>query len=100
MRCNTLQHTAKHYNTLQHAATSFLECPSSDPLTEEIRLKMFGSPDPSVFLIDLLSARDSVYSRENLYEILGTPVKTSLIWFDMHGDCCENLLEILAVVII
>jgi len=35
------------------------------PLTEEIRSEKFGSPDLSVFLIDLLSDGDSVYSREN-----------------------------------
>jgi len=34
---------------------------------------------------------DSIYTRENLYEILGTPVKTSLL---------EKLLEILAIIII
>jgi len=49
---------------------------SRKPLTNEIRLQIFGSPDLSVFLIDLLSAGDSVYSRENVLEILGTPVKT------------------------
>jgi len=46
---------------------------------EEIVLKIFGSPDLTVFLLDLLSAGDSVYSRENLLENLGTPVKTCLI---------------------
>jgi len=49
------------------------------PLTEEIRLQKFGSPDLSVFLIDLLSDRDSTYSRENACVILGFPVKTCLI---------------------
>jgi len=48
-------------------------------LTEEIRLKLFGSPDLTVFLLDLLSAGDSVYSRENSLENLRTPVKTCLI---------------------
>ena len=46
---------------------------------EEIVLKIFGSPDLTVFLLDLLSAGDSVYSRENLLENLGTSVKTCLI---------------------
>jgi len=48
------------------------------PPTEEIRLQIFGSPDPdlSVFLIDLLSDGDSVFSREFLFEIVGIPVKT------------------------
>jgi len=44
-----------------------------EPLTDEIRLQIFGSPDLSVFLIDLLSAGDSVYSRENLFENLWLP---------------------------
>jgi len=42
------------------------------PLMEEIRPQIFGSPDRTD--LDLLSAGDSVYSRENLLEILGTPV--------------------------
>jgi len=49
------------------------------PLTEEIRLKIFGSPDLSVFLIDLLTGGDSIYSRENSFEMFGTPVKMCLI---------------------
>ena len=49
------------------------------PLTEEIRLRMFGSPDLSVFLRDLVSDKDPVYSRENLFENLGTPEKMCLI---------------------
>jgi len=49
------------------------------PLTEEIRLKIFGSPDLSVFLKDLLSDGDSLYPRDNLFEVLGTPVETCLI---------------------
>jgi len=54
---------------------------------QEIRLEIFESRDLSVFPMDLLSDGDSVYSRENLYENLGTPVKTCLI-------CREKLLEI------
>jgi len=49
------------------------------PLTAKIILKIFGSPDLTVFPQDLLSARDSVYTRENSFEILGTPLKTCLI---------------------
>jgi len=49
------------------------------PLTEEIRLQIFGSPDLSVVLIDLFSAGGSVSSLEILFENLGTPVKTCLI---------------------
>jgi len=68
-----------------------------DPLTEEIRLNMFWSPHLSVFLVDILSVRDSVYSRENLFEILGTPMKMCLI---CTGTPVKNLLDILAIVII
>jgi len=42
------------------------------PLTEEIRLKIFGSPDMPVFPATLLSDGDSVYSRENPFEIWDT----------------------------
>jgi len=49
------------------------------PLTEEIVLKIFGSSDLTVFLLDLLSAGDSVYSRENSFGNLGKPLKTCLI---------------------
>jgi len=59
----TLQHTATHCNT---------------PLTEETRLKIFGSPDLPDFWVNLLSDGDSVYLPENLFEILGTHVKTNL----------------------
>jgi len=54
---------------------------------EEMRLKKIGSPDLPDFRVDLLSEGNSfVYSRENSFEIFGTPVKTCLI--------CENVLEI------
>jgi len=43
-----------------------------------------------------LSDGDSVYSRETLFEILGSPENV----FDMYRESGENLLEILAVVII
>jgi len=41
--------------------------------------KRFGSRDLTIFLLDLLSDGDSIYTRENLYEKLGTHVKTCLI---------------------
>jgi len=50
------------------------------PLIEEITLKRFGSRDLSVFPIDLLSDGDCVYSTENLFAILGTPVTACLIY--------------------
>jgi len=61
-----------------------------NPLTEEIRLQIFGSPDLSVFPIDLLSDldRDSVYSREILFEIWGIPVKTCLMCTGTPGKAC------------
>jgi len=51
----------------------------SRPLTKEFRLKIFGCPDLSVLLIDLLSDGDSVYSTENVLGILGTLLKTCFI---------------------
>ena len=39
------------------------------PLTNEIRLEIFGSRDVSIFLMDLLGDGNSVYSRENSFEI-------------------------------
>jgi len=56
---------------------SYLVCRT--PPTEEIILKIFGSSNLTVFLLDLLIAGDSVYSRENLFENLGTPLKRCLI---------------------
>ena len=61
----------------------------SSPLTEEIRLEIFGFPDLSVFL-RLLSDEDSVYTLENLYEKLGTPVKTCLICKGTPVKTCRN----------
>jgi len=49
------------------------------PLTEEIRLRIFGSPDYPVFLDIHLSDGESVYTRENPFAVLGTPKKTCLI---------------------
>jgi len=47
------------------------------PLTEEtLRLQIFGSPDLCGFPAHSLSDGDSVYSRENLFQILGTPATT------------------------
>jgi len=41
-----------------------------------------------------LSDGDSVYTCENLFEILGTPVN----FFESYGDSRENLFEILVIV--
>ena len=61
---------------------------SHDFLTifSEIRLKIFGSRDLTIFSFDLLSDGDSVYTRESSYENLGTPVKACL-------RCTGNVLE-------
>jgi len=48
----------------------------SRPLTEEIRLKIFGSQDSQGFAASFCIDGDAVYSRETLFEILGTPEKT------------------------
>jgi len=48
-------------------------------LTDEIRLQIFGSPELPDCRVDLLRNGDSVYSRENMFEILGIPEKTCLI---------------------
>ena len=58
------------------------------PLTEEIRIKMFESRDLTIFLSDLLSDGDSIYSRVNLHENLGTPVKTYLICTGIPVKTC------------
>jgi len=44
-------------------------------------------------LLDLLSAGDSVYSRENLLEILGTPVITCLICTGTPVKTCWNFWQ-------
>jgi len=61
--------------------------PRATPLTEEIRLEIFGSRDLPDFWVDLSSDGDSVYSRETLFAsvILGNV-------FNMYGDSRENLL--------
>jgi len=50
--------------------------------------KFFGSRDLSVFLLDLLSDGDSVYSTETDFGILGTPLKTCLICMGIPGETC------------
>jgi len=49
------------------------------PHTEEIRIKIFASQDSPVIPAFFCSDRDSVYSRENLFKIVGAPEKTCLI---------------------
>jgi len=66
---------------------------SDSPLTEEIRLQMFGSGDLPDFRVDLLSNGDYIYSRETLFAMYGDSRG------NLYGDSRGNLLEILAVVI-
>ena len=66
---------------------------SHTPLTEEIRPQIFGSPDLTVFLLDLLSDGDSVYTRENVYENCGIPVKTCLICTGTPVKTCWKIWE-------
>jgi len=66
----------------------------SNPLTEEIRLQIFGSRDLSVSPIDLLSDGDSVYSTEKVFGILGTPVSTCLICVWTPVKTCEIIWQL------
>ena len=52
---------------------------SHGPLTEEIRHQIFGSRDLTMFLLDLLSDGDSIYTTEKSCEPLGIPVKKFLM---------------------
>jgi hypothetical protein len=45
------------------------------PITEEIRLNIFGFPD---YTVSPYNQGTLVYSRENLFEILEAPMKTYL----------------------
>ena len=58
------------------------------PLPEEVRLKIFGSPDYPVFLDSLSSDEDSVYLSENLFEVLGTHEKTCLMCTGTPVNMC------------
>jgi len=59
------------------------------PLTEEIRPKIFESPD-SVGFLPLFSVTGTpVYFAEKMLEFFGTPVKTYL----KVGESRENLLK-------
>jgi len=63
------------------------------PLTDEIRLEIFGSPDYPDFLDSLLSDGDSVYSSETFFEILGTPEKTYLICMGTPVKSCWKIWQ-------
>jgi len=74
----------------QKQSTMFLSVhvPRHTQLMEEIGLKIFGCPDLSVSLIDLLSDGDTMNSRENSFEIWGTPVNNCLIWTGTSVKTC------------
>jgi len=69
-------------------------------LTEELRPKIFGSLYLLDFRVDLVSDRDSIYSRENLFEIMGTPVKTCLRYTGTPVKTCWKLKIIILIPII
>jgi len=71
-----------------HKRATYIGSSTLHPRTEEIRLKIFGSPDLPDFRVDLLSDGDSVSSREISYEILGTPVKTCLMCTGIPVTTC------------
>jgi len=60
------------------------------PLTEEIRLQIFGSRDLTRKPLHLLSDGHSVFTRGNSYENLATPMKTCLL---LMGTAVKNLLK-------
>jgi len=60
------------------------------PLTEEIKLKIFASPDRTVFLSTLLSDGDSRLLPWNFVWNLGDSCKNL---FESYGDSRENLLK-------
>ena len=78
--CSEYPHIYSYlYMKIFKAAHSMLPVHQGSLLTEEIRHKIVGSPDPPNFRVNLFSDGDSVYSFKNLSETLGTPVKTCLI---------------------
>ena len=74
-------------NDLQLKA-SYYSTPPCIHKRRRFRLKTFGSRDLTVFSSDLLRNGDSVYTRENLYENLGTPEKTFLICAGTPVNTC------------
>jgi len=64
------------------------ESKGKSPLTKEVRLEIVGSRDLTNFSLDFLSDRDSVDTREILYENLVTLVKTCLICTGTPLETC------------
>jgi len=61
------------YEPIQMKDATTTRCTAiTRPLTEEIKLKISGFPDLTIFRYGFM------YPREDSFEILGTPVKTCL----------------------
>jgi len=80
--------TKEPYISTFFKRAAYISSSTLHPRMEEIRLKIFGSPDLPDFRVDLLSDGDSVSSREISYEILGTPVKTCLMCTGIPVTTC------------
>ena len=92
-RCNTLQHAATQCNTRQHPTKhthtlslnlddTATHCNTLQHPTKHIRTHSLNLNDLLDFwveLLSLLSDGDSIYSRETLFEILGTPKKMLIV---------------------
>jgi len=83
-----MTHTWTSHVTHMHAAHSFIRIIHLIHTTHGATLKIFGSRDLTILSFDLFGDGDSVYARENLYENLGTPVKTCLICKGIHVKTC------------
>jgi len=57
------------------------------------QIQVFGYRDPTIFSLDLWSDWDSVYTRENLYENLGPPLKTCLICSGTPVKTCWKIWQ-------
>jgi len=73
------------------------ETSQSVPLTEEIILKIFGSPD---HYRNPIRSFECQGLRLLTWKFVGNLGESRDIVIDMYGDSRENLLEIMAVVII
>ena len=67
----------QYYLYIQIYTTLYVHiiCIYITPHTEEIRVKIFGSPD---YTVSPYNQGTPVFFRENLFKFLGTPVKTCL----------------------
>jgi len=72
----------------EHIYTCVSQYISDMPRTEEIRCKIFGSPDLTFLSLNLVSDGDSIYTTEKSCEILGTPVRKFLICMGTSVKTC------------